>query len=63
MTSQLSPWFPLKNPEKIPSPALLVSLDGMHLTLATMVRFAGDVNRLRPHVKTYKMPEVLRLTI
>jgi len=45
--------------ERVPSPALVVHLDRVRENLRRIVALAGgDANRLRPHVKTAKVPEV-----
>ncbi len=40
---------------QIPSPALLLFLEGIDANLTEMVRIAGRGERLRPHVKTHKL--------
>ena len=54
----------LGNLEAIPSPALLVFPDRVEANVARMLKMVnGDVSRLRPHVKTHKMAEVVRLQV
>jgi len=54
----------LRNLEAIPSPALLVFPDQVEANLNRMISMVnGDVSRLRPHVKTHKMAEVVRLQV
>ena len=43
------------------SPSLLVYPDRIESNIRKMVMMAGDVSRLRPHVKTHKMPEIIRM--
>jgi len=45
----------------IDSPALLVFPSLVKKNIAEMIRMAGDVNRLRPHIKTHKTAEGIRL--
>ncbi|MFM7322595.1 MAG: D-TA family PLP-dependent enzyme [Armatimonadota bacterium] len=51
----------IANASDIPSPALIVFHERLVANLDRMVEIAGDVDRLRPHVKTSKMPEVVEL--
>lgn len=59
--SQPQPWFAVENIEEVPSPSLLVYPDRVEENLRRMITLAGDVKRLRPHMKTHKMPEVIRM--
>lgn len=45
--------------DKVLSPSLLVFVDLVHKNLETMVSIAGSPDRLRPHVKTHKMPKIV----
>ena len=56
-------WYEADNINEVPSPALLVYPGRIESNIRKMVEIAGDVNRLRPHVKTHKMPEIIRLQI
>jgi len=56
-------WYLLENPERIPSPALLIYPDRVRNNIDLMIRIAGDVKRLRPHVKTHKLPELVALQL
>jgi len=49
------------NYSTIDSPALLVFPSLVKKNIAEMIRMAGDVNRLRPHIKTHKTAEGIRL--
>ena len=51
-------WYQLQNPDQIDTPALLIYPDRAQKNIETMIKIAGDVKRLRPHVKTHKMAEV-----
>ena len=54
------PWFQAENSAEIPSPALLVYPERIERNLAEMIRIAGEPARLRPHIKTHKLPELVR---
>jgi D-serine deaminase-like pyridoxal phosphate-dependent protein len=55
------PWYHVANVDEIDSPALLVFAERVEENIRRMVRYAGGTQRLRPHVKTHKMAEVVRL--
>ncbi len=52
------PWP--ENAAEIPSPALLIDLAAVDRNLARMLAIAGRPDRLRPHVKTHKLPQLIR---
>jgi len=54
-------WYAVENVAEIPSPALLVYPDRVERNIRRMIERAGGVERLRPHVKTHKMTEVVRM--
>ncbi len=56
-----SPWFKVKNSELISSPSILVYPDRIKHNILKMISIAGAPSRLRPHVKTHKMAEIVRL--
>jgi D-serine deaminase-like pyridoxal phosphate-dependent protein len=58
----MSSWFEVDNVNEVPSPSLLVYADRVKENLRRMVKMVGDdAARLRPHMKTHKMPEVIKL--
>ena len=56
-------WFVVGNVGEIPSPALLVYPERVAENIRRMIAIAGDARRLRPHLKTTKMAEVLRMLL
>jgi len=54
-------WYSLKNPEGVISPSLLVYPDRIQHNIDLMISMIGDVNRLRPHVKTYKNANIINM--
>jgi D-serine deaminase-like pyridoxal phosphate-dependent protein len=56
-------WYRIANADEVPSPALLVSPDRIAENLDRMIAAAGGAHRLRPHVKTHKMPDVIRMQL
>ena len=55
------PWYTVDNVADIPSPALLVYPDRVERNIRRMIEIAGGVERLRPHMKTNKLREVVRM--
>ena len=55
------PWYTVENVADIPSPALLVYPDRVERNIRRMIEIAGGVERLRPHMKTNKLREVVRM--
>ena len=55
------PWYRITNPDEVYSPALLIWPDRIEDNIRKMIGIAGDPGMLRPHVKTHKMPEIVRL--
>lgn len=53
-------WWRVANAQELPSPALLVYPARIDANLRRMLAIAGGPGRLRPHVKTHKMPELIR---
>jgi D-serine deaminase-like pyridoxal phosphate-dependent protein len=52
--------FPLpENAAEIPSPALLIDLAAVDRNLARMLAIVGNAERLRPHIKTHKLPQLI----
>jgi D-serine deaminase-like pyridoxal phosphate-dependent protein len=56
-------WYPIANIDELDSPALVVYEDRVRENVQRMIRYAGGTARLRPHVKTHKMPDVIRLQL
>lgn len=56
-------WFTLTDTTQIDSPALLLYKDRVLNNIDLMLRIAGDAERLVPHVKTYKMAEIVRMQV
>ncbi len=53
-------WYKIKNENDLFSPSLLVYPERIEYNIHKMTRdIAGDVSRLRPHVKTHKMREII----
>lgn len=54
-------WYEISNIDEIDSPALLLYPDRIRENIRRMIRMADSPQRLRPHIKTNKMAEVVRM--
>ncbi len=54
-------WYEVAGVENINTPCLLVFPERIEHNILEMLRIAGGPERLRPHVKTYKMAEVIQM--
>jgi len=61
VTSSNYLWYLIDNVHEVCSPALLVYPDRIERNIQKMVEIAGSVDQLRPHVKTHKMAEIIKL--
>jgi D-threonine aldolase len=52
--------YRIENESSVASPALLIDMDAVEENLRRMVAIAGDVRRLRTHVKTHKLPQLVQ---
>jgi D-serine deaminase-like pyridoxal phosphate-dependent protein len=53
------PWYTVDNVADVPSPALLVYPERVAQNIRAALEIVGDARRLRPHLKTSKMGEVV----
>ncbi|MFK2819899.1 D-TA family PLP-dependent enzyme [Flavobacteriaceae sp. LMIT009] len=56
-------WYNIDDTESLITPALLVYPDRIEKNIKTMLAIAGDPDRLRPHIKTHKIAEIVNLQI
>ena len=56
-------WFRLSNENEVLSPSLLIYAERVGQNIQKMIEIAGGVERLRPHMKTHKMPAVIKLQL
>ena len=56
-------WYKPKNESSIFTPAVLVYPDRIQENIRRLISIAGSSQRLRPHVKTHKMGEVIKLQV
>lgn len=55
------PWYRIKSPEGVISPALLFYPDRIRDNINEMIRIAGSAERLWPHIKTHKSSDIIKL--
>jgi D-serine deaminase-like pyridoxal phosphate-dependent protein len=56
-------WFNVENVAEIPSPSLLVYPERVAENLRRVLAITGGPARLRPHIKTHKLGEIVRLHV
>lgn len=56
-------WFEIKDIKELDSPALVVFPDRVKHNIQLAIDMIGDVDRLRPHIKTNKCPDVAKLML
>jgi D-serine deaminase-like pyridoxal phosphate-dependent protein len=54
-------WYNLNNPEGVISPSLLVYPERIIKNIQMMIKMAGGTDYLRPHIKTHKTAEIIKL--
>lgn len=59
----MNEWFEISNAGDVPSPALLLYPERIRENIRRMIRVAGGTSRLRPHIKTHKLAELVRMQI
>jgi len=58
-----SRWYELSEKSKVSSPCLLVYPERIQSNAELMLQLAKDKNRLRPHIKTHKMAEIIEIQL
>lgn len=61
ISSQSNQWYEVDNATDVCSPSLLVYRDRIEENIRRMIMIAGDAVYLRPHIKTHKMPEIVKM--
>lgn len=59
----MNDWYTVADADRILSPALLFYPERIQRNIERMIAIAGTPERLRPHVKTYKCAEIIRLQL
>ena len=55
------PWYVISETRSLETPALIIYYDRLLANIRRLKKMVGDDSRIRPHVKTSKMPDVCRL--
>lgn len=56
-------WYDLKQEDRVVTPALLVYPDRIEQNIRKMIEWSGDVDMLRPHIKTHKSADMIKLQL
>ena len=56
-------WYEVTTTDRLLTPCILVYPQIIKQNLLETIRIAGSVDRLRPHVKTHKTPEIVKLEL
>ncbi len=56
-------WYKVKNEAELDSPSLLIYKERVQQNIKKMIAIAGSAERLLTHVKTNKMPEVVKMML
>jgi D-serine deaminase-like pyridoxal phosphate-dependent protein len=56
-------WFRVENVDEVTSPSLLLYPDRAEENIRRMIALAGGASRLRPHIKTHKMPDLIKMQL
>ena len=59
----MAEWYTLRNIDDLDTPALVIYPDRVKKNIELLKTFIDDPRRLRPHVKTNKCPQVVRLML
>ncbi len=57
----MNDWYTINNIDEIDSPVLVIYLERVKQNIQTAIDMVGDVQRLRPHIKTNKSADATRL--
>jgi len=59
----MSEWFHVANVGEVASPTLLLYPDRIRENIRRMIRITGGSTRLRPHIKTHKLAQLVQMQI
>ncbi len=59
----MSAWFEFENHGEVLTPAVMVYPQRIKSNIEAMIKIAGEPSRLRPHVKTHKCADIVKLQI
>lgn len=56
-------WWPILNADEVPTPSLLLYPDRIAENLDRMIAWTNNPSLLRPHVKTHKLAEIIKMKL
>ena len=56
-------WYRINNVEDIPSTSLVVFPRRIEENIKLMIKIAGGTEKLRPHIKTHKIAEIIKMQL
>lgn len=56
-------WYTIRNAAEVASPTILIYPDRVQENIQRLIADVGDVNMLRPHVKTHKLPQIVQMKL
>lgn len=56
-------WYSITNESSVFTPSVLIYPDRIEENIRRMIDIAGSASRLRPHIKTHKIPEIIQLQV
>ena len=56
-------WYRINHVEDIPSPSLVVFPRRIEKNIKLMIKIAGGTEKLRPHIKTHKIAEIINMQL
>jgi D-threonine aldolase len=59
----MSEWHIIENAGEVPSPALVIYPDRVRENIRSMIQIVGNPDRVRPHLKTHKLAELVRMQL
>jgi len=59
----MSNWYKINNEERLMTPAMILFPNRIENNIKKMIQIAGDANRLRPHIKTHKLPAIIDMQL
>jgi Predicted amino acid aldolase or racemase len=59
--SQQTEWYKIDGIEGLDSPSLVIYIDRVKRNIKTAIDIIGDIDRLRPHIKTHKSKDIALL--
>ena len=61
MLNKDNSWYLIEDVNELDSPALVIYPQRVTHNIRTAIAMTGDVNKLRPHIKTNKSPDAIQL--